>query len=85
MTDTSKLSQQAQELARLCPPDGCGNVPDVETVLKDRPDLISGLNEFIKYCVEHGENVAESKAVHATGHAMKSVASALKGGKPPKT
>lgn len=84
MVDIKKLSPAAQELVRLCPPDGRGHAPDVQVVLRERPELLAGLNEYIEYCVETGELIAESKVPPKAGHAMATAAKKLSGKKPPK-
>lgn len=66
---TDKLSAQAQRLVELC----SEQKQSPEEVLKNHPELMSGLNEYINWVKEEGRAVGKSNSRSPVGHSLRSI------------
>jgi hypothetical protein len=67
------MSPEAQKLIELTE-DSHGNLKEgvsMTQVIKDHPELVTGLDEYMKHREDHGRMVAESGTKKEIGHSMK--------------
>lgn len=80
MVNTQNLSAECKELLRLCPLEDRG---DVALVIKDHPELVSGLNEYVECVKQDGKAIAQQDEAPKTPHSASKAASEIQ--RPPRT
>lgn len=84
LSDVSHLSPEAQELIRLHEAAGsAGGWSDdikieVSEILKEHPELMRGLDEYLRWRDEKMRQISETKTASPVGHEMTRMAATLR-------
>ncbi len=77
--DKTSMSAEAQKLVELTENSSCiagegYSDLDVSQVLRDHPELLSGLNEYLKWRDEKNKSIGETDEVSPIPHSVQSTA-----------
>lgn len=84
-TDIKNLSPEAQRLIELTGGPSLGENKEkgnVGDIIRDNPELVVGLDEYIRWREENCAAVAKSESVKAPGHSLRGAALAASKEKP---